>query len=162
MRIAIIADTHDNLDNWERTKKQLQQLQPDCIIHAGDFTAPFMIDYFEQLNIEMHVVFGNIDDRFRTTRKCEASDYVSLHGELGAIEQDGRLIAFTHYPWFARHLAEAGNYDLVVYGHTHQCDYQALDNGTVLLNPGEIMGRKEQPGFALYDTETNTITFYEL
>ena len=58
-----------------------------------------------------------------------------------------------HYPDPARRIAQAGVFDLVLYGHDHQRHHEQLDR-TLLANPGEVMGRWGKPSFGLYDTET--------
>jgi len=102
----------------------------------------------------VHVVWGNNDgDKWLLTRNATAAGNVTLHGELAEIELGGRKIAANHYPHIARHLAESGSYDIVFYGHDHAAHQEQLGN-TLLVNPGEVMGRFGKSTFATYDAGT--------
>ncbi len=153
MLIGIISDTHDHLENTRKALALLKEKKVSVIIHCGDFCAPFMIDELEKADVTVHCVFGNIDDKFLTTRKADASKNVKLHGEPAELEIDGKKIAVNHYPLIAESLAFTGKYDLVCYGHTHKKDKRLLGK-TLLINPGEIMGRFGEKTIAIYDTKT--------
>ncbi len=73
----------------------------------------------------------------------------------------GRKIAANHYPHIARHLAESGHYDAVFYGHDHTAHQEQIGE-TLLLNPGEVMGRFGKSTFAWYDTETGQAEIVEV
>ncbi len=45
---------------------------------------------------------------------------------------------------------------MVFFGHTHLWHMEKI-KGTILLNPGEIMGKKEPAGWALIDSETREV-----
>ncbi len=153
MLIGIISDTHDHLENTRKALSLLKEKKVDVIIHCGDFCAPFMIDELEKTGIPVHCIFGNIDDKFLTTRKADSSKNIKLHGETAELEIDGKKIAVNHYPLIAESLALTGKYDLVCYGHTHKKDKRLLGK-TLLINPGEIMGRFNGLSIAIYNTET--------
>ena len=53
----------------------------------------------------------------------------------------------------ARDQALSGRYDLVCYGHDHEAHVERVGN-TLLVNPGEVMGRLGPSRYAVYDTET--------
>lgn len=161
MIIGIISDSHDNIWNLEKAIKQMQEKSIDVLIHCGDFCAPFIIDQLAAINIPVHCVFGNIDDRFATTRKCDKFSNTNLHGEIAELELDGKRIAVTHLPQFAKSLASTDNYDIVLYGHTHKNDCSKVGN-TLLVNPGEIMGRFGKPGFSIYDTGLDKVEFFDI
>ena len=65
-----------------------------------------------------------------------------------------RLFDFTHYEDVAEGLAASGKYNLVCFGHSHTFFEQKTGN-TLLLNPGEIMGKDGLPGFCLVDSNTS-------
>jgi len=101
-----------------------------------------------------------------------------MHGQLAELEFDGLRVAVNHYPEIARRLAASGAYDLVCYGHDHVAHEEHLPalvgcrrcckaapgspGGTVLLNPGEVMGLHGRSTFALVDTTTRAVTFVEI
>jgi len=153
MRIAVLSDIHDNIWQLDRVLKRVQGA--DALIFCGDFCAPFTLTQLAQgFAGPVHVVWGNNDgDKWLLTRNASAAGNVTLHGELAELELDGRRIAANHYPHIARQLAESGNYDVVMYGHDHTAHLEQIGK-TLLLNPGEVMGRFGKSTFAWYDTVT--------
>ncbi|MFB6246837.1 MAG: metallophosphoesterase [Candidatus Pacearchaeota archaeon] len=160
MKIGIISDSHDRIEKTREAIKILSEKGCSAVIHCGDFCAPFMTDELAAFNGEVHCIFGNIDDRHSTTKKAEESQ-INLHGDLLELEKDGRQLAANHYPKISHSLASSGKYDAVFYGHNHTPDKHHIEN-TLFLNPGEIMGRKNKPSIAIYDTKTNDAEFLEL
>ena len=79
--------------------------------------------------------------------------HVAIHGALAEFEIAGRFIRANHYPAIARRLAQAEGADLVCYGHDHIAHSEILGNGTLLVNPGEVMGRLGRNTYALIDLE---------
>jgi hypothetical protein len=67
----------------------------------------------------------------------------------------------THYPHIAKALAANERYDLVCYGHSHEGE-ETMIGRTLLLNPGEVMGRLGEHSFALYDTEAGEAQIRQL
>ncbi|MBR9701737.1 metallophosphoesterase [Candidatus Pacearchaeota archaeon] len=160
MKIGIISDTHDCI---EATKKVIQEIsEKGCkiLIHCGDFCAPFIIKELAKFDGEVHCCFGNTDDRFLST-KLAIKEGVNLHGDVGEIEIDNRKIVFVHLPQIAENFALAKKYDLVLHGHTHVSRKEKI-NDTLLVNPGDIMGYKDNPSYAIYDTDTNEVEIIEL
>lgn len=160
MRVGIISDSHDNEDNL----KAIMGLMPgniDALIHCGDLSSPGIIGYLDGLGLPVHCCFGNTDNRFMTTKACDDSKNVTLHGDAGDFMIGERRLAITHFPMLASNLAHTGRYDAVFYGHTHVQSEEKV-NGTLLANPGEVVGRKGRPGCAVYDSEQNSIEFLRL
>lgn len=153
MRIAVLSDIHDNI--WQLESVLSRVRGADALIFCGDFCAPFTLTQLAQgFTGPVHVVWGNNDgDKWLLTRNATAAGNVTLHGELAELELGGRKIAANHYPHIARHLAESGNYDAVMYGHDHTAHLEHLGS-TLLLNPGEVMGRFGRTTFAWYDAAT--------
>ena len=106
----------------------------------------------------MHCVFGNNDgDAFLLSHIARQSGNVTLYSEMGELELDGKKIAFIHYPHIASGLAASGKYDAVFSGHTHEHRVEKM-GPTLWADPGEVMGRFEQPSFGLYDTDSGEFT----
>ena len=61
----------------------------------------------------------------------------------------------------ACHLAAAGSFDLVCYGHSHSPEL-AENKDCKLLNPGELMGMNGSSTFAWYDTDSGRVEFEEV
>lgn len=160
MRIAVLSDIHDNIWTLE---KLLASLEADALIFCGDFCAPFTLAQIaEGFGGPVHVVFGNNDgDRLHLAKVARRYKHVNIHGDLAEMEMGGRSVAVTHYPEIGRALARGGTYDLVCFGHSHE---QVVEQAgrTLLLNPGEVMGRLGPSTYALYDTETGTAEIVEV
>jgi len=161
MRIAVLSDVHDNI--WKLEKVLAQTAAADALIFCGDFCAPFTLTQIaEGCRGPVHVVWGNNDgDKWLLTRNANAAGNVTLHGELAELELGGRRVAVNHYPHIARPLAESGDYDAVFYGHDHKAHMERIGD-TLLLNPGEVMGRFGKSTFAWYDTDTGKAELVEV
>ena len=163
MIIAIMSDSHDHIDNIRKALKIVKKEHVEMIIHCGDFVAPFMLKELENAGVPVHGVFGNNDgDQYLLTRMSILDlNNITLHGIIGEVDADGFHIQFTHDQRIAEGLAAAGHNDMVCFGHTHDYTKRQV-NGTILLNPGEIMGKEGSPGFCIVDTETSEITRMDL
>lgn len=156
MNIAVLSDTHDNIWNLERVLAEIgKRADVGALIFCGDFCAPFTLQQIaEGFAGPVHVVFGNNDgDQWLLSRVAGRFEHVTLHGIYAELEYGGRRIAAVHYPDLARRLAQSGQFDLVCYGHDHTAKVERVGDNTLLVNPGEVMGRFGRPGYGLYDTE---------
>ena len=160
MRIAILSDIHDNI--WV-LKDLLAGLQADALLFCGDFCAPFTLAQIaEGFGGPVHVVFGNNDgDKLLLSRVASRFSHVTLHGDLAELDLDGRRVAVSHYPQVGRALAKSRVYDLVCYGHNHESTVEQV-GATVLVNPGEVMGRLGRSTYAVYDTATAQAAILEV
>jgi len=151
MLIAVISDTHDHLGNLDRAMAQILERSPALCFHCGDLCSPFVVEHLAQFHGPVHVVFGNNEgDRYTIQTVVGGFPNITLHGEMGFVKTGHVEIAFTHRPEFARGLASTGRYRAVFYGHTHRRKTETV-NGTWLVNPGELMGLRESPGWLLFD-----------
>ena len=152
MRLAILSDIHDNI--WALDRALQRTANSDALLVLGDLCAPFtMAMLVERFAGPIHVVWGNNDgDRLRIAEQARRGD-TTLHGEFVDLMLAGRRVALTHYPHIGHAVARNGDYDLVCYGHNHQ-RAQSQAGATLLLNPGEVMGRFGVSSIALYDTDT--------
>ena len=161
MKVGIVSDSHDHLSNLIAACQLLKEAEVEAVIHCGDFCAPFVLEELHGLGVPVHGVFGNVDgDPFRMERLARTRfTNVELHGELAELDLGGRSFAVTHYPTIADGLARSGKYDVVCYGHTHDAETHR-QGSCLVVNPGEIMGRKGTPGFATLDTEALEVEFH--
>jgi len=158
MLIGIFSDVHDNLANLGKALKIFQEHRAEVLIFCGDFCSPIPSRMMgAEFAGDIHCVFGNGDgDRF-TISNVARTQYpnLKLHGEHAGLELDGARIAVTHYPFYAQALARTGDYQAVFSGHTHERHVERFGN-CLWLNPGEILGWKDQATCAVYDTATNS------
>jgi uncharacterized protein len=140
MLIGIISDTHDNLTLVEKVIKRLNQEKVDLVLHAGDYTSPFVIPKFKALNCRLIGVFGNNDGDHELLRKrfAEAGN-CEIRGRFAEIDASGFKIALLHGDEtdLLNALTARECFDAVVYGHAHVT--ASKNNGkTLIVNPGEL------------------------
>ena len=69
----------------------------------------------------------------------------------------GERFAIMHEPLFVDSLAKSGDFDYILYGHTHEVDTRVLNNCQI-VNPGELCGYLTgKSTFAILDTCRNLI-----
>jgi putative phosphoesterase len=127
-------------------------------IFCGDLCAPFTLKQIgEGIDGPVHAVLGNNDgDVLFLSRIANGLDNVSLHGPFAYLELDGCKVAINHYPPLARDQALSGQYDLVCHGHDHEANVERVGR-TLLVDPGEVMGRLGKTTYAVYDTSTKEV-----
>jgi len=116
------------------------------VIHAGDFTAAAVLDWFERRN-SLTAVVGNRDSpavRERlpetATVEWEGLTVVVVHGH----RRDATALSM---------LARQEEADVLVCGHTHRPRVDSLDE-CVLLNPGSHADpRGNRPGYAAIERQ---------
>ena len=166
MKIAILSDIHDHIDNL---KKALSKLDAEAIIFCGDMVSPFTTKILATANLPTYSCLGNNDeDQIGLVKNGGAKfTWTHLSQEFGQVELDGKQLAFCHYPKLAQLLAKTDEYDAVFYGHTHEAKNEKIGN-TLLLNPGSICGINFEKGgydtasYALYDTSSNSAKIIEI
>ena len=163
MQVAVISDVHDNIWKLEAVLEHINEMGAEVIIFCGDFCAPFTLKQIaDGFSGPVHCVFGNNDgDKWFLSRIAASAEDVTLHGELAELTLGERRIAVNHYPHISQGLAASGRYDAVFFGHSHERHLERVGN-TLLLNPGEVMGRLGPSTYALYDTETGQAIIHEL
>jgi len=163
MIIAVMSDSHDNIWNLRKALAIIKEKSAGMIIHCGDFVAPFMLKELNEADIPVHGVFGNNDgDQYLLTKFSLTSfTNIKLYSLIGHININGFNIGFTHQDIVGEALASTNKYKLVCYGHSHTHIIKNIGQ-TILLNPGEIMGKDGFPGFCFVNTDTSEIQRIEL
>jgi putative phosphoesterase len=137
MKAGIITDTHDLQDILQKAIEVFSEHKVEYILHAGDITSPSTAHALASIdNAKLIAVFGNCDFEKSSTEGVVRSQQGEIHRGTfkGNIENKKVLIA--HDP---RHLGDmpiAGDFDLVIYGHTHVQDIRRQGN-TLIINPGQ-------------------------
>jgi len=163
MIIAVMSDSHDNIWNLRNALAIIKKRDAEMIIHCGDFIAPFMLAELDQSGIPVHGVFGNNDgDKYLLTKFSLTSlTNITLYDPVGLVETDGFKIGFTHHGIVGEGLATGSKFNLVCFGHSHKYFFKKI-GWTILLNPGEIMGKDGHPSFCFVDTDTVNVEKIEL
>ena len=163
MKIGILSDSHDHLTYLEKAVEEARSAGVELLLHAGDFIAPFTVPLLARAGCPVQAVFGNND-----------GERVGLHNrfqQIGAsvaerprsLEFEGVRILLLHEPFALDTLAGSPDFNLVVYGHTHQVDVRTPDQGALLVNPGEVCGWVTgRSSFALADLSKRTVDIVDL
>lgn len=161
MRVGLVSDSHDHVVRLREAVSLLNRLAVDAVLHAGDYCSPFAVLELGRLEAPLHGIWGNNDgDVYRLTRAF-AEIGGRLEWQWWESTIDGRRILMMHEPRGVEALAACGDYDLVVYGHTHRREERAVGR-TRIVNPGEICGWLGGiASFAVYDTASGEVEFHE-
>jgi uncharacterized protein len=135
MKIGIMADSHENMDMIARAVNVFNEKNVSYILHAGDIISPITFKEFKNLKMPMYMVFGNNDGE-KVFLKEKFKDIATVFDRYGVIELAGKKILLYHIPDFINSLVKSGDYDIIVYGHTHIIDIRK-EYDTLIINPGE-------------------------
>ena len=159
MRIGIVSDTHDDLHKVGQAIEVFKAQDLECILHAGDITGPSTISLFAKLSgCRVIAVYGNCDSERMSLRSAVEAIGGEIHDRVYTGQIDGRAIYMTHIPHGIEQVVHSEQYDLVVYGHTHQQDIRRIGK-TLIVNPGAArnwMGTTEVVIVDLADMTTTT------
>lgn len=158
MKIAIITDSHDRWENLEKAVETANKEGCKFLLFAGDLVAPPGIPILEKFIGEVKFVWGNNEgERMGMTRKMDASEKIELCGDVFEGKLGDVKVFMSHYPRFAELAAKSGEFDLSIYGHTHDYKKKKIGN-CLLLNPGEIQGyTTKKPSFLIFDTKDRKV-----
>lgn len=163
MRIAILSDTHDHIPNLRAAVTYCNAYSVSLVIHCGDLISPFMLDELARFGGAVHLVYGNnAGDQHLISQACGARyPAITHHGPFGAVEAGGLKFAFTHFPQLARGIASQGTFDVVCCGHNHRHGVEQIGS-TQFINPGELLGKDDQPGFYILDCISRAVERVEI
>jgi len=158
MKIAIIADVHDNAHNIILALEKIYQTDVEQIYFLGDFAGAGIARILLTSPIPIYAIWGNNDgDKALITKFSleEKSNLTIGLDNYDVVEIDNRKIFLTHYPLIANSIARSGDFDAVFYGHDHLKSKKRIGE-CLVLNPGEIGAYKTGiSSYAIYDTKTN-------
>jgi putative phosphoesterase len=163
MKIGLISDTHDNIQNIQNAVSLFNDKHVSFVIHAGDIVSPEAVEAFT--GMKLIGVLGNND--LEINRLTNAFDKIGgqLKGELCEMEQDDLIFAIYHGTNSRRKesLIQSGRYDIVVCGHTHRVQNKKVGK-TLVVNPGTANGWFFGYGAtaAVFDTQTREPEFLHL
>ncbi|UCD01163.1 MAG: metallophosphoesterase [Promethearchaeota archaeon] len=170
MKIAVISDTHDHMNNILKAVSIINKRNVNALIHCGDYVAPFVKKWFDELNesikMNFYGVFGNNDGEklFLKQNLGQICEFAQNGNEL-IMELGGKRIFASHMPrqQTIDALANSGRFDIILSGHTHSLSNKKLDNGVLVINPGEVCGYLTgKATFAIIDVEKMESEIIEL
>ncbi|AEH44411.1 phosphodiesterase, MJ0936 family [Thermodesulfatator indicus DSM 15286] len=164
MLLAVVSDSHDAIPNLRKAVSLANEKEAEVLIHCGDLISPFMLLELSKFKGEVHFILGNNPgDVWLLMNRLKDFPKINCHGQHAFLNIDGLNIAVVHFPATAEGLAATGKYDVVFYGHSHEYEEQKVGE-TLLLNPGEILGKDGPPTMILFDTvskKVEKVTFDE-
>ena len=162
MKLGIVADTHDNLALVDRAVELFESENVDRVVHCGDIVAPFSATPFDSDAFDFYAVRGNNDGEWALANVVE--EFGTYLGECGQLTVDNTSIAVYHgtNKLLREALAESGEYDFVLHGHTHERTL-AERGETVVVNPGglPIEGADDRFSVAILDTDASGVDAVE-
>ena len=180
MKIGIISDSHDDVDNVNKAITIFEEEKVGAIIHAGDIISPPIVKEFKKLTdngIEFFGIFGNNDGEQKGLENAFAYINGKLLGNEGKIEIDGLKFCIYHGQDLKRKekIINSQKFDVFIYGHSHTKESTIIKNEkreTIVLNPGSSHSQAKTnfsepqyfpaPSIIIFDTETKKGVFVDL
>ncbi len=162
MKIGIISDTHDHLDNLEMALEILRVEGVAKVIHCGDVCGPDVIQALA--GFDVWVAQGNMDRHLGLAQTIEKTFGRNRLAWLHKLTLDGYSAAVIHgdNDEALRNLITSGQYAYVFHGHTHRRCNQTMGH-THVINPGALGGtRRQSCSFCILDLVTGDVRFVEL
>lgn len=146
MKIGILSDTHDQLENVEKAFKLFLKEKVELVIHCGDWISPFVPQFiykkFPEFSIPIKSVFGNNEGAiFRFFERKEKNKWnIEFQKEAFELEIQKRKIAIYHgsSEIITQALINSKKYAVVFTGHTHVPVNEVID-GVLHVNPGALV-----------------------
>jgi hypothetical protein len=133
MLVGIISDTHDDTTVIRKAVDYFNAEKVSHVIHAGDITSPFTFEIFRDLKSKFTGIFGNNDgDKLLLTEKSGGN----IHNQPHFITIGGKKIVIMHEPDLVSALAHSGDFNIIIYGHTHRPVVKNVKD-TLIINPGK-------------------------
>lgn len=155
MKIAIISDIHDNLENLKKCLDLCKSENIDQIICCGDVTnvetLNFLSSHFENT---IRLVRGNME--IYEDEELLQFKNIEYYGRVGRFDILGKKIGFCHEPFLFDKVLELGRCEIVFYGHTHK-PWIEKKKGVQFVNPGTLGAVFQKATFSIWDSEKGTL-----
>jgi uncharacterized protein len=138
MKLGILSDTHDNLPVVKRAVEVFNEANVSYVLHAGDLVSPFVDRALKGLKAPFIYVIGNNEGEIAGVYKL-MKNVGEVHKGPVVKELGGKKVYLNHEPHCIESLAKSGDFDIIVYGHTHEIDVRTIGK-TLIVNPGECSG----------------------
>ena len=161
MKIGILADIHDNVDNVRHAVNLMNALQVSVVLIAGDFVSPLVVPSLKKLRGRVIACFGDNDGN-----RLGIAGGMKIVGTLawGPVcyrTDDGVHIVMAHQLSEIRDWIDGA--DVVVFAHSHRSSIAKDRHGRMLINPGEVSGWTfRKPSVAVFDTATKSAEILDL
>jgi putative phosphoesterase len=163
MKIGVLSDTHDNLDNLLTVLTILRDRGIETVIHCGDLTDFNLISHFS--GFRLIYLTGNMDAATGTIKKrVEQMREDNFTGLVFQGKLDGVLVAATHSHIEGKvmELVQEKRFGWIFHGHTHEKRDETI-RGTRVVNPGALGGLVRGPrSFCIVDLTAGEVDFIEV
>jgi putative phosphoesterase len=151
MKIAIISDTHDNLENLKKFFEFSKKEKIGILIHCGDVCNGETLKEIEKNFKEIYLCFGNADIKDSLLKEAKKT---KIFEKEGKIEIENLKIGFCHEFDYKNKNLE--NFDFYFFGHSHW-PFLKKEGNCYLANPGNLAGLFYKATFAILDTKTKKL-----
>ena len=129
--VGLISDTHVPVRAREIPRKVMEVFEEaDFIVHAGDLVDMSVIDELERL-APVLAVYGNMDGPKIRGRLPKTNSAKIVKWKIGVMHNPGSMFGMKKM----REIAKENNFDVFVYGHTHNQNIK-WEGNTLFINPG--------------------------
>jgi len=162
MRIGIISDTHDNLNNLKTALEILEESEIGMLLHCGDLSGPAVVEAMS--GFDAWIARGNVDHHPElgpTVREALGNGRLAERHRL-TLKGRSALLVHGHREAELRRVISAGEHAYVFHGHTHRRHDETVGR-TRVINPGALGGmRWQQRSFCILDLESDRVEFIEV
>jgi putative phosphoesterase len=151
MKIAIISDSHDNLENLKKFFDFAKKEKIEILIHCGDVCNGETLKEIEKNFEQIYLCLGNADIK---ESLLEEAKKTKIFEKEGKIEIDGLKIGFCHM--FNLKEKNLESFDFYFFGHSHW-PFLKKEGDCYLANPGNLAGLFYKATFAILDTKTRKL-----
>lgn len=157
MKIGIMADIHDNVDNLRHAIRLFNQTGCGLILIAGDFVSPLVVPSLRKLTGRVIACFGDNDGNQKGIAGGMSIVGTLGHGPFGFETDDGLKIVMAHQLNDLRDCIDGS--DVAVFAHTHRSSIVKDRHGRLFINPGEVAGWMfRKPSVVILDSQTREAT----
>ena len=94
MKIGLISDTHDNIENIQKAVGEFNNRHVDIVLHAGDFVSPIAVESFAA--VKLVGILGNNDTDIPGLTSAFNKIHGELKGEIFEAVYDGMKLVIYH------------------------------------------------------------------
>ena len=164
MKIGVISDTHDDVENTKKAAQVFKEKRVDLVFHLGDYISPPIVKLFKGL--KLIGVFGNNDGHKFVLTKAFDEINGEIKGDFGAVEIEGIKIALYHgeFSEISDSLAKSGKYDIVLTGHWHKSEIKKMGKTlwVILGSANRFFAENMTPVIGTLDTKNKKFEFIKL
>ncbi len=161
MKLGIISDTHEHIDNIEKAKHIFRERDVAYVIHLGDYCAGPSVRAFA--GTKLVGILGNNDGDVLRIEKNFAQIGGDFRWDFCVLKEDGLSIACYHgtVPEITEALINCKTYDVVLCGHTHE-PREEMRDGVLVFNPGSAHGFERTATIGILDTKLKKTEIIEI